>query len=183
MVNLFLESYALERMEIIVRGWKKGDEEELAKQANSRKIFDNVRDLFPHPYTIEEAKKWIRFNSRIHPPANMAIVVDGKVAGGIGMMKMEDIYRKNAEVGYFLGEEYWGKGITTIALRQFVDYIFRTFDLMRISAPVIEYNKASQRVLEKVGFRKEAHHLKSIFKNGKYHDEFVYALLKEEFQL
>jgi RimJ/RimL family protein N-acetyltransferase len=167
-------------MEVIIRKWEKGDEEELAHQADNKKIFDNVRDLFPHPYTIEEAKKWIRFNAVIDPPENMAIVVDGKVAGSIGMMRMMDIYRKNAEVGYFIGEEYWGKGIATNALRQYVGYIFRTFNITRITAPVIEHNKASQRVLEKVGFRKEAFHLKSIFKNGKYHNEVVYALLKED---
>lgn len=168
-------------MDIIIRSWQKGDEEDLAHQANNKKIFDNVRDLFPHPYTIEEAKKWILFNSKLHPSQNKAIVVDGRVAGSIGMMRMEDIYRKNAEVGYFLGEVYWGKGIMTIALRQFVDYIFHTFDIIRISAPVIEHNRASQRVLEKVGFRKEAYHIKSIFKNGEYLNELVYALLREDF--
>lgn len=168
-------------MDIIIRSWQKGDEEDLAHQANNKKIFDNVRDLFPHPYTIEEAKKWILFNSKLRPSQNKAIVVDGRVAGSIGMMRMEDIYRKNAEVGYFLGEVYWGKGIMTIALRQFVDYIFHTFDIIRISAPVIEHNRASQRVLEKVGFRKEAYHIKSIFKNGEYLNELVYALLREDF--
>lgn len=168
-------------MDIIIRSWQKGDEEDLAHQANNKKIFDNVRDLFPHPYTIEEAKKWILFNSKLRPSQNKAIVVDGRVAGSIGMMRMEDIYRKNAEVGYFLGEAYWGKGIMTIALRQFVDYIFHTFDIIRISAPVIEHNRASQRVLEKVGFRKEAYHIKSIFKNGEYLNELVYALLREDF--
>jgi len=169
-------------MEVIIRKWEKGDAEELAHQADNKKIFDNVRDLFPHPYTIEEAKKWIRFNAAFDPPENMAIVVDGKVAGSIGMMRMTDIYRKNAEAGYFIGEEYWGKGIATIALRQYVSYIFHTFDITRITAPVIEHNRASQRVLEKVGFRKEALHLKSIFKNGEYHNEVIYALLREDFQ-
>jgi ribosomal-protein-alanine N-acetyltransferase len=168
-------------MEVRIRKWSEGDETELARHANNKKIFDNVRDLFPHPYTLEEAKKWIKFNTEIHPVENMAIVVDGRIAGSIGMMKMADIYRKNIEVGYFVGEEYWGKGIATAALQQYVDYVFRTFDATRICAPVIEDNKASQRVLEKAGFRKEARHIKSIYKNGQYHNEVVYALLKEEF--
>jgi RimJ/RimL family protein N-acetyltransferase len=169
-------------MKVTIRKWSKGDEKELAKQANNKKIFDNVRDLFPHPYTLEEAKKWIQLNCHIEPPESMAIVVDGKVAGSIGLKKMDDIYRKNFEVGYFLGEAYWGKGITTRALRKFVIHIFKTFDCTRIFAPVFEHNIASQRVLEKVGFKREAFHVKSIFKNNKYHNEMVYALLKEDFQ-
>jgi RimJ/RimL family protein N-acetyltransferase len=169
-------------MKVSIRKWRKGDEEELAFQADNKKIFDNVRDLFPHPYTINEAKKWIRHNQDIDPPENMAIVVDGKIAGSIGLKRMDDIYRKNFEVGYFLGEEYWGKGITTEALRQFVNYVFNTFDCTRIFAPVFEHNIASQKVLEKTGFRKEAYHIKSIYKNGQYFNEFVYALLKEDFQ-
>ena len=96
--------------------------------------------------------------------------------------KKEDVYRKNMEVGYFLGEQYWGKGITSIALRKFVEYIFNTFDITRIYAPVFEYNIASQRVLKKAGFRKEAILMKSVIKNNLYHNEVLYALLKEEFQ-
>ena len=168
-------------MEVSIRKWSDGDETELARQANNKKIYDNVRDLFPHPYTLDEAKKWIKFNSEIFPVENMAIIVDGRIAGSIGMMRMVDIYRKNVEVGYFVGEDYWGKGIATQALRQFVEYVFHTFDITRICAPVIEHNRASQRVLEKAGFRKEASHIKSIYKNGQYHNEVVYALLKEEF--
>jgi RimJ/RimL family protein N-acetyltransferase len=169
-------------MEVGIRKWAKGDENELAYQADNRNIFNNVTDQFPHPYTLEEAKKWIKFNSSIDPPINMAIVVDGKIAGGIGAKQKEDVYRKNMEVGYFLGEQYWGKGITSIALRKFVDYLFKTFDITRIFAPVFEYNKASQRVLEKVGFRKEAVFKKSVIKNDIYYNEVIYALLKEEFQ-
>jgi len=169
-------------MKVNIRKWEERDEEELTRQANNKKIFDNVRDLFPNPYTREEARKWIKFNSDINPAENMAITVDGRIAGSIGMMRMEDIYRKNVEVGYFVGEEYWGKGVATSALHQYVEYVFKTFDITRLCAPVIEHNRASQRVLEKVGFRKEALHVKSIFKNGQYHNEVVYALLKEEFQ-
>jgi len=169
-------------MEVQIREWRNGDESELAGQADNKKIFDNVRDLFPHPYTLDEAKKWIKYNAGIKPPENMVILVDGKVAGGIGTKKMEDVYRKNSEVGYFLGEEYWGKGIMTIALRKFVEYTFNTFKVKRIFAPVFDYNVASQRVLEKVGFRKESYHIKSIYKNNKYYNEVIYAILKEEFQ-
>jgi RimJ/RimL family protein N-acetyltransferase len=168
-------------MDVAIRKWQKGDEQELANQANNKKIFNNLRDLFPHPYTITEAKKWIRFNLNIDPPENMAIIVDGKVAGGIGIKRMEDIYHLNMEIGYFLGEEYWGKGITTEAVRQFVEFVFKTFDIRRIFAPVFEFNIASQKVLEKIGFRKEAILHQSLYKNGKFHNEIIYALLREEF--
>jgi RimJ/RimL family protein N-acetyltransferase len=170
-------------MEVSIRPWAKGDEEELAIQANNKNIFNNVLDYFPHPYTLNEAKKWIKFNAKIHPSINMAILVDGKIAGGIGAKPKEDVYRKNMEVGYFLGEQYWGKGITSIALRKYVDYLFKTFDIARVYAPVFEFNIASQRVLEKVGFRKEAVLKKSVIKNNVYHNEVIYALLKEEFKL
>lgn len=169
-------------MDISFRRWKPGDEEQLVAQANNIKIFNNLRDLFPNPYTIEEAVKWIKYNTAIAPPENMAIIVDGKVAGGIGSKRMEDVYRKTMEIGYFLGESFWGRGIMTHVVRQFVDYMFSTFDINRIVAPVFDFNIGSQKVLEKVGFRKEAVLIKSVIKNGVFHNEIIYALLREEFQ-
>ena len=169
-------------MEISVRKWQAGDEEDLAIQANNIKIFNNVLDQFPNPYTFEEAVKWIKYSSKIDPPEHMAIIADGKVAGGIGIKRKEDVYRKTMEIGYFLGEAYWGKGIMTLAVKQFVDYMFRTFDINRIIAPIFDFNIASQRVVEKVGFRKEAVLIKSVIKNNVFRDEIIYALLREEFQ-
>ena len=169
-------------MEISVRKYQTGDEEDLATQANNIKIFNNVLDQFPNPYTFEEAIKWVRYSSRIDPPEHMAIIVDGKVAGGIGLKRKEDVYRKTMEIGYFLGEAYWGKGIMTLAVKQFVEYMFRTFDINRIIAPVFDFNIASQRVVEKAGFRKEAVLIKSVIKNNVFRDEIIYALLREEFQ-
>ena len=169
-------------MDISVRKWKLRDAEELATQANNINIYNNLRDLFPHPYTFEEAIKWIKYNSGIDPPENMAVIVDGKVAGVIGTKRMEDVYRKTMEIGYFLGESYWGKGIMTYAVRHFVDYMFKTFDINRIVAPVFDFNIGSQRVLEKVGFRKEAVLIKSVLKNNVFRNEIIYALLREEFQ-
>lgn len=169
-------------MEVSVRKWQAEDAGDLSAQANNIKIFNNVLDQFPSPYTLEEAIKWINHNSRIDPPEHMAIIVDGKVAGGIGSKRKEDVYRKTMEIGYFLGESYWGRGITTLAVKQFADYMFRTFDINRIIAPVFDFNIASQRVLEKVGFRKEATMIKSVIKNNVFRNEILYALLKEEFQ-
>jgi len=169
-------------MEVSVRKWQAGDEEELATQANNIKIYNNVLDQFPNPYTFEEALKWIKYSSRIDPPEHMAIIVAGKVAGGIGIKRKEDVYRKTMEIGYFLGESYWGKGIMTLAVKQFVNHMFSSFDINRIIAPVFDFNIASQRVLEKVGFRKEAVMIKSVIKNNVYRNEIIYALLREEFQ-
>lgn len=169
-------------MEVSVRKWQSGDEEELATQANNIKIYNNVLDQFPHPYTHEEAVKWIKYSSGITPPEHMAVIVDGKIAGGIGTKRKEDVYRKTMEIGYFLGESYWGHGIMTLAVRQFVGYMFKTFDINRIVAPVFDFNIGSQRVLEKVGFRKEAVMIKSVIKNNIFRDEILYALLREEFE-
>ena len=170
-------------MEISVRKWQAGDEEELATQANNIKIFNNVLDQFPNPYTLEEAERWIKYSSGITPPEHMAVIVDGKIAGGIGTKRKEDVYRKTMEIGYFLGETYWGKGIMTLAVKQFVDYMFKTFDINRIIAPIFDFNIASQRVVEKVGFRKEAVMVKSVIKNNVFRNEIIYALLREEFEM
>ena len=118
----------------------------------------------------------------IIPAKNMAILVDDKIAGSIGLKLQEDVYRKNAEVGYFLGEAYWGKGITTIALKQFIEYTFSTFPVTRLFAPVFEYNIASIKVLEKNGFKREGYFKKSIYKNGEYFNEVILAQLKEDFK-
>ena len=169
-------------MKVSIRPWAKGDENDLVLQANNIKIFNNVRDLFPYPYTLEDGEKWIQLNQNISPAENMAILADGKIAGSIGLKTQEDIYRKNAEVGYFLGEQYWGKGIASIALKQFIEYVFKTFPITRIFAPVFSNNKASQRVLEKNRFRKEGYFKNSLYKKGEYNDEIIYALLKEDFK-
>jgi RimJ/RimL family protein N-acetyltransferase len=170
-------------MEISVRKWRPGDEEELSNQANNIKIFNNVLDQFPSPYTLAEAEKWIKYSTRFEPAEHMAIIVDGKVAGGIGSKRKEDVYRKTIEIGYFLGESYWGKGIMTLVVKQFVNHLFTSFDINRIIAPVFDFNIASQRVLEKVGFRKEAIMIKSVIKNNVFCNEIIYAILREEFQL
>ena len=169
-------------MKVSVRPWINGDEIDLVTQANNVKIFNNVRDLFPHPYTINDGIKWIKSNLDIIPAKNMAILVDDKIAGSIGLKLQEDVYRKNAEVGYFLGEQYWGKGLTTIALKKFIEYTFNTFPVTRLFAPIFEYNIASIKVLEKNGFKREGYFKKSIYKNGEYFNEVILAQLKEDFK-
>jgi RimJ/RimL family protein N-acetyltransferase len=168
-------------MQITLRPWKEGDEENLVKYANNRNVARNLSDLFPHPYTPGDAKTWIAFNKDLLPALNLAIVCDEEVIGGVGIILKEDIRRKNAEIGYWIAESFWGKGIATQAVNKMVDYTFQHYDIARIYASTFDNNVASQRVLEKSGFRKEACLKKALFKNGRYMDEIIYFLLKEDY--
>jgi ribosomal-protein-alanine N-acetyltransferase len=162
-----------------LRASQPGDEESLVLNANNRNVWINLRDLFPHPYTLADARNWIQRASTESPVRNFAIVVDGKAVGGIGFIPKEDVYRKSAEIGFWLGEEYWGRGIMTEALRAVTEYAFANFDLCRLYAGVFEWNLASMRVLEKAGYHLEAQLKKAVTKNGKTIDEFLYAIVRE----
>ncbi len=168
-------------MQIIIRPWKEGDEDNLAKYANNKNVARNLRDLFPDPYTLSDARTWIAFNKDLLPALNMAIVLDEEVIGGVGIVLKEDIHRKNAEIGYWVAEPFWGKGYATQAVRMMVDYAFQHFDFTRIYASAFDHNFASHRVLEKAGFKMEARLKKALFKNGRYADEIIFTLLKEDY--
>ena len=135
----------------LLRSWIPGDLASLVRHANSRVIWRNLRDAFPHPYTPADAKHWIQIANPTTPITNFAIVVEGAAVGGIGLVLKDDVFRRSAEIGYWLGEEYWGRGIVTEAARAVTDYAFATFDLCRVFAGVFEWNPASMRVLEKAG--------------------------------
>ena len=139
-----------------------------------------MRDRFPHPYTRTDADWWIAHVRTQWPPTNFAIVVDGEAAGGIGFIPQEDVSRRSAEIGYWLGEAYWGRGIATDAVRAVTTHIFATFDICRIYATVFESNPASARVLEKAGFVYEGRMRQAVTKNGHRLDALMYALLKDE---
>jgi len=161
-----------------LRPWKPGDEESLVRHANNRVIWRNLRDAFPHPYTLANAQHWIRSANPATPVTNFAIVVDGTAVGGIGLVLKDDVFRRSAEIGYWLGEEYWGRGIVTEAVRAVTDYAFATFDLCRVYAGVFEWNPASMRVLEKAGYEYECRMRKSVFKDGEIIDELIYAIVR-----
>jgi len=166
---------------IVLRGWEEDDIESLARIANNKKIFDNLRDGFPHPYTLEDARNYISRVKNHDPKSKLfAIEVDGKIAGNIGVFLKEDIYRKNAEIGYFLAEEWWGKGIMTKVIRKVVDYTFEGCDIIRIYAEPFARNAASRKVLEKAGFKLEAILKNNVIKNDIIQDSCIYSLLKEE---
>ena len=161
-----------------LRPWKPGDEESLVRHANSRVIWRNLRDAFPHPYTPANAQHWIRSANPATPVTNFAIVVDGSAVGGIGLVLKDDVFRRSAEIGYWLGEEYWGRGIVTEAVHAVTDYAFATFDLCRVYAGVFEWNHASMRVLEKAGYEYECRMRKSVVKDGEIIDELIYAIVR-----
>ena len=162
----------------IIREWRRGDEPSLARNANNRKVWINLRDAFPHPYTMEDARRWVEKAGSEYPLTSFAIVVDKEAVGGIGIVLQPDVFRRSAEIGYWLGEEYWGRGIVTEALRALTDYAFANFDLCRIYAGVFESNPASMRVLEKAGYEFEARMKKAVTKDGKTMDDFIYAIIR-----
>jgi [ribosomal protein S5]-alanine N-acetyltransferase len=158
-----------------LRSWEKADVPALVKYADNRKIWLNVRDAFPYPYTRKDAEAWI--NTMQDPLTNFAIAGPAEAIGGVGFNLQEDVYCRSAEIGYWLGEPYWNRGIATLAVAATVKYAFATFDLVRLYATVFEWNPASARVLEKNGFKLEGRLLKSVTKDGKTIDSLQYALV------
>ena len=168
-------------MAINIRPWKEGDENSLVKYANNENISRNLRELFPHPYTLRDARTWIAFNKDMLPALNMAVILGDHVIGAVGIALKEDVYRKNAEIGYWIGEPFWGRGYATAAARLMVAYTFENYDVTRIYASMFDHNIASRKVLEKAGFKHEATFKKALFKNGRYADEIIMSLLKEDY--
>lgn len=167
-------------LEFLLRPWRNEDLDDLVKYANNYNISRYLTDKFPHPYTREAGEDFIAFATQMDPPNIMAIVIDGHACGGIGIHPLHDIERKNAELGYWLAEDYWGQGIITQAVIQMVDYGFKFFDINRIFARPFGTNVASQRVLEKAGFVLEGKFEKTLYKNDAYEDELIYAVRKNK---
>lgn len=168
-----------EKTEYTIRPWKITDSRRLTENANNINIWNNVRDQFPHPYSERDAKIFIQIAQSKKQIEDFAIVVNNEAVGGIGYVKGVDIERLNAEIGYWLGESYWGKGIISNALNDVIDYIFENTEIIRLFTSVFEYNKASVRVLEKNGFRKVGIQTKAALKNGKIFDMYSYELIKD----
>jgi [ribosomal protein S5]-alanine N-acetyltransferase len=166
-------------MQFILRPWNENDVDSLVANANNINISRFLTDGFPHPYTSENAKAFIAMATKDVPVHIFAIEVEGKAVGGIGIHPQSDIMKKNAELGYWLGEAHWGKGIITAAIKQMIDFAFSTYDITRIYARPFGNNAASQKVLQKAGFVLEARIEKNIFKNGEFLDELIYAVRKK----
>ena len=161
-----------------LRGWKYGDETALQKHANNPNVSACLMDRFPYPYTMQDAVDWVIYLVGQEPLVNFAIAVDDKVVGGIGLDPRDDVYRKTALIGYWLGEDFWSRGIMPEAVKLITDYAFTHLDFIRLQASVYSKNPASMRVLEKAGFIKEGIMRNAVIKNGEVMDEHLYAMLK-----
>lgn len=162
----------------IIRNWSKSDIPALAKYLNNKKIWDNCRDSLPCPYTEEDASRFIESTKCQNGQHNYCIEVNGEAAGNISFIRGTDVERYNAELGYWLAECYWNRGIMTAVLRHTIDDYFLNTDAIRIYANVYANNPASMKVLEKNGFRKCGIHEKACFKNGEFIDCHYFELLK-----
>lgn len=164
--------------ELHLRSFVPKDAEDIAAQANNPSIWINLMDGFPHPYTLKDAEKWISFCINESTNEHFAIIYNGKIAGAIGAQFKEDIYRYNVELGYWLGESFWGRGIMTRVIAKFTKHLFKTHKINRVFAHVFPTNKGSYKILKKNGFQKEGSMKKAAFKNGYFIDVDVYAKLK-----
>ena len=160
-----------------IRPWRLDDAESLVKHANDRKVWIALRDLFPHPYTIEDAHTFLKSAVNTEP-ITLCIEVNGDAVGGIGIRIGADVHRQTAELGYWLSQEFWGRGIMTEAVAAFTDFCFENFQLRRIYAEPFANNPASARVLEKAGFAFEGRLKNNVFKDGKLLDSLLYARTK-----
>lgn len=166
----------------LLRPWREGDRIALQRHANNRKVADNLRDVFPHPYTLADAEWFIRHISIQEGHLSFAIDVAGEAVGSIGAVRLPDVYQASAEIGYWLGEAYWGQGITTQALRQTVPLVFAHWPgVERIFAGVFAHNSASIRVLEKMGFVPEGILRRAIVKNGVVSDVYQLAIWRDSY--
>lgn len=173
------------KREFVLREWKKEDAEEIAKAADNPGIAGNLRNTFPSPYSLEDAK-WYVDDCILKEGRNQitrAIVVDGKAVGSIGIFIKDDVYEKSGELGYWLSEDYWRQGITSQAVRMICREAFERFDIIRIFAEPFDYNQGSIGVLEKAGFTYEGTMRKGVYKNGQIHSYCMYSLLREEISL
>lgn len=164
---------------IKLRPFTDSDSKRLAELCNNKKIWNNLRDYIPFPYTETNAIDFIKYCQTENPQLTFAIEINGEFAGSIGLVRQPDVYKLTAEIGYWLGEPFWGMGIATKAVRLIVEYGFNNLGLVRIYTGVFDFNKASQRVLEKSGFKLECIFEKSVFKNDKICDEYRYGLINK----
>ena len=163
-----------------IREWKITDKESLALLLNNKKILDNLRDGIPWPYSQKDAEDFIAAMLAADKTKTFAfaITADEEVIGSIGVFRGENIHCRTAEMGYYLGEAYWGKGFGTSAVRQICTYVFENTDIIRIFAEPFAFNTASCRVLEKAGFQMEGILRSNAVKNGAVQDMKMYALVK-----
>jgi RimJ/RimL family protein N-acetyltransferase len=166
----------------ILRPWRADDAASLVRHANNPRVWANLRDRFPSPYTPGDADAWLRHCARTVPITDLAIDVEGEAVGGVGLVLQTDVERVDAEIGYWLGEEYWGRGLMSAAVGAFVPWAFSRFNLARVHANVFAFNAASARVLEKAGFELEGRLRQSAYKNEQLIDQLLYARVRSDWR-
>jgi RimJ/RimL family protein N-acetyltransferase len=159
----------------MVRLWQPDDVSSLVEHANNRNVSRQLRDRFPHPYGPEHGRGFLTWIGQQETPSVWAIAVDGRAVGGIGLQLGEDVERVSAEIGYWLGEAFWGRGIAAAALEAVTAPAFAAFDLSRIFALPFATNAQSIRVLEKAGYVREGHLRQSAIKDDQIVDQYLYA--------
>ena len=159
----------------VIRSWRSSDLESLVTYANNRSIWINLRDRFPHPYTTRDGHAFLKHTRAHQPETAFAIAVNGEAVGGIGFQLQGDVERVSAEIGYWLGEPFWGQGIATEALVALTEYAIVTHGLTRVFAVPFVWNRASCRVLEKAGYVLEGRLRRSAVKDGSVTDQLQYA--------
>jgi len=169
-------------MEFNIRPWEPADLQSLVKYANNINVAQYLTDQFPFPYTEDAGRAFIAFANQDKPIRIFAIELDNEAVGGIGIHPQTDVFRKNAELGYWLGEPFWGKGIMSEAIRRVLNTAFTNYDINRVFARPFGSNIGSQKILEKNHFKLEARFEQVLFKNGGYLDELVYAIRRADWE-
>lgn len=171
--------------DFILRKYQYDDAEEISIAANNANIAKNLRNTFPNPYTVDDAKWYVNdcISNEGKNQITRAIVVDGKAVGSIGIFIKNDVFEKSGELGYWLSEDYWRNGITSTAAKQICKEAFTTFDIVRIFAEPFECNIGSKGVLEKAGFTYEGTMRNGVYKNGEIFSYCVYSILREEINI
>lgn len=167
--------FPLDGVRCRLRPWATDDLATFVPHANDRRVSAQLRDVFPYPYTLDDGRRWLAFAMSQSPPTALAIEVDGAAIGGIGVIPGSGNERCTAEIGYWLGAAYWGRGIAPEALRLMTAYAIETFGLVRLQAFAAVSNPRSCRVLEKAGYVLEGRMRKSFLKHGTFHDQCCYA--------
>lgn len=163
--------------EYIIRDWQIEDAPSIAKYANNRKIWTNLRDAFPHPYRIQDAESFISRIIKTVPTTVFAIANQFEAIGSIGLMPGKDVHRYTAEMGYWLAEQFWGKGIMTKAVQSLADYAIHDLKMHRVFAEPYATNPASAKVLDKAGFTFEGILRSNVFKDGRVLDQYLYSYI------
>lgn len=167
-------------MDCRIRRWRPEDKQDLAAVLNNKNILDNLRDGLPYPYTVHDAEEYITAmrSADQNKTFAFAVAADDRAIGSIGVFRCDNIHSQTAEMGYYIGEPYWGRGFGTSAVKQACQYIFERTDIIRIFAEPFAHNAASCRVLEKAGFQLEGVLRSNAVKNGRILDMKLYALVK-----